>query len=113
MECDEQDRPALLEMIRCYSVKYLAAHLKHETIETKLGLSNSTVRRAIQKLIKLQIIKRIHYIRPMISGLGANIYVILQVNDLENLNRGKEADEPNKDTVSKSVSENEPSIYKS
>ena len=93
-------------------MQYLAAHLKHETIETKLGLSNSTVRRAIRKLIKLRIIERIHYIRSVMIGLGANIYVILPVNDLE-LNRGKEADEPNKGTVFKSVSENELSIYKS
>ncbi len=28
---------AVLEMIRCFSVKYLAAHLKHEKIEKKLG----------------------------------------------------------------------------
>ncbi|MEV9640589.1 hypothetical protein ABZ756_07805 [Mammaliicoccus sciuri] len=101
---------AVLELIRCYSVKYLAAHLKHETIETKLGLSNSTVRRAIRKLIKLQIIERIHYIRPVMSGLGANIYVILPVNDQGNLDRGQEADELSGDAVSRSVSENEPSF---
>ncbi|EGQ27226.1 hypothetical protein HMPREF9372_0913 [Sporosarcina newyorkensis 2681] len=104
---------AVLDMIRCYSVKYLSAHLKHETMETKLGLSNSTVRRAIRKLIKLQIIARIQYIRPVMSGLGANIYVILPVNDQGRLDSGKEADEPNKGAVSKSVSENEPSFYKS
>ncbi len=71
---------AVLEMIRCYSVKYLAAHLKHETIEKKLGKANSTIRRAICKLEELGIIERIHYVRPVMSGLGANIYVILPVN---------------------------------
>lgn len=74
-QLNKTDR-AVLEMIRCYSVKYLAAHLKHETIEKKLGKANSTVRRAICKLEKLGIIERIHYVRPVMSGLGANIYAI-------------------------------------
>ncbi|MDV6379504.1 DeoR family transcriptional regulator, partial [Sporosarcina sp. GW1-11] len=51
---------AVLEMIRCYSVKYLAAHLKHETMEKKLHVSNSTIRRSLRKLAKLEIIERIH-----------------------------------------------------
>ena len=68
---------AVLEMIRCYSVNYLAAHLKHETFEQKLKVSNSTVRRALRRLITLEIIERIHFVRPVMSGLGANIYVIL------------------------------------
>ncbi|EGQ26812.1 hypothetical protein HMPREF9372_1203 [Sporosarcina newyorkensis 2681] len=103
----------VLEMIRCYSVKYLAAHLKHQTIETKLNVSNSTVRRTLRKLEKLQIIERIHYVRPVMSGLGANIYVILPINDQGNLDRGIEADGPNTAAVSKPVLENEPSFYKS
>lgn len=75
---NQTDR-AVLEMIRCSSVTYLAAQLKHQTIETELGISNSTVRRALRKLGKLEIIERIHYVRPVMSGLGANIYVILPV----------------------------------
>ena len=62
---------AVLDMIRRYSVKYGAAHLKHETIEKAIKKSNATVRRAIRKLEKLDIIERIHYIRPVMSGLGA------------------------------------------
>ncbi|MEK4025917.1 hypothetical protein [Sporosarcina sp. FSL W7-1283] len=104
---------AVLEMIRCYSVIYLAAHLKHQTIETKLSLSNSTVRRTLRKLEKLQIIERIHYVRPVMSGLGANIYVILPINDQGNLDRGVEVTEPNQDVVSEAVLEKEPSFYKS
>lgn len=66
LEYDAQDRPRRPHEITCYSVKYLAAHLKRETIETKLSLSYSTVRLAIRKLIKLLIIGLIHYIRPSI-----------------------------------------------
>lgn len=58
-----------------YFVKYGAAHLKHETIEKTIKKYNAIVRRAIRKLEKLEIIERIHYIRPVMSGLGANIYV--------------------------------------
>ena len=81
-------------MIRRYSVKYGAAHLKHETIEKAIKKSNATVRRAIRKLEKLDIIKRIHYIRPVMSGLGANIYVIKPFNDQSKMNRPEKADEP-------------------
>lgn len=74
-ELNKTDR-AVLDMIRRYSVKYCAAHLKHETIETSIGKSNTTVRRIISKLEQLGIIERTHYIRPVKSGLGANIYAI-------------------------------------
>lgn len=53
------------------------AQLHHKSLEAKLCLSNTTVRRSIRKLVKLQIIERIHYIRPDLHGLGANIYVFL------------------------------------
>ena len=46
---------AVLDMIRRYSVKYGAAHLKHETIEKAIKKSNATVRRP-PKLEKLDII---------------------------------------------------------
>lgn len=36
---------------------------------------------AIRKLEKLGIIERIHFIRPFMSGLGTNIYVIKSYND--------------------------------
>ena len=52
----------VLDIIRRYSVKYGAAHLKHETIEKAVKKSNATARRAIRKLEKLGIIKRIHFI---------------------------------------------------
>jgi len=87
-----QTERAVLDMIRRYSVKYGAAHLKHETIEKAIKKSNATVRRAIRKLEKLEIIERIHYIRPVMSGLGANIYVIKPTNDQSKLN-SRESDE--------------------
>ena len=81
-------------MIRRYSVKYGAAHLKHETIEKAIKKSNATVRRAIRKLEQLDIIERIHYIRPVMSGLGANIYVIKPFNDQSKMNSPEEAEKP-------------------
>ena len=48
-----QTERAVLDMIRRYSVKYGAAHQKHETIEKAIKKSNATVRRAIRKLEKL------------------------------------------------------------
>ncbi|GKV65879.1 MULTISPECIES: hypothetical protein [unclassified Sporosarcina] len=103
---------AVLEMIRCYSVKFLAAHLKHQTIEMKLGLSNSTVRRSLRKLENLQIIERIQFVRPVMSGLGANIYLILPVHDQSKMNRGGQVAESGSGAVSEPILENEPSFYK-
>ncbi|MDV6378190.1 hypothetical protein ORD22_08005 [Sporosarcina sp. GW1-11] len=104
---------AVLEMIRCYSVKYLAAHLKHETMEKKLGLSNSTIRRALRKLAKLEIIERVQFVRPVLNGLGANIYVILPVTDQGEMDSPEKADEPCHDAVSDVVSQKEASFLKS
>ena len=71
----------VLDVIRRYSVKFGAAHLKHDTIAKAIGKSNATVRRAIRKLNQLEIIDRIHYIRPVMNGLGANIYAIRPYHD--------------------------------
>jgi len=89
-----QTERAVLDMIRRYSVKYGAAHLKHETIEKAIKKSNATVRRAIRKLEKLNIIERIHYIRPVMSGIGANIYVIKPFNDQSKMNSPEKFAEP-------------------
>ncbi|PIC63447.1 hypothetical protein CSV79_11675 [Sporosarcina sp. P13] len=103
---------AVLEMIRCYSVKYLAAHLKHETMEKKLQVSNSTIRRSLRKLVKLEIIERIHFVRPVMNGMGANIYVILPVIDQGKMNSPKKVDEPCCDAVSEVVLQKEASFFK-
>ncbi|MDV6379480.1 winged helix-turn-helix transcriptional regulator [Sporosarcina sp. GW1-11] len=70
---------AVLELLHSCSATHLAAHISHQEIQTKLNMSNSTVRRTIRKLEKLQIIERITFVRPQSNGLGANIYVILPV----------------------------------
>lgn len=67
---------AVLAVIYRYSIPDGAAHLRHATIEKEVGKSNTTVRRAIRKLEMLGIIERIHYVRPVMNGLGGNIYVI-------------------------------------
>lgn len=67
---------AVLDVIHHDTIRFGAAHLKHDAIANTIGKSNATVRRAIRKLEKFGIIDRIHYIRPVMSGLGANIYVI-------------------------------------
>ncbi|MFJ7933934.1 helix-turn-helix domain-containing protein [Sporosarcina sp. NPDC096371] len=85
---------AVLEMIRRYSVKYGAAHLKHDTMADKIGKSNVTIRRSIRKLEKLGIIERIHYIRPVMNGLGANIYTILPFVDQSTLTMPATMDKP-------------------
>ncbi|WP_318615203.1 hypothetical protein [Sporosarcina sp. YIM B06819] len=85
---------AVLDMIRRYSVKYGAAHLKHETMEKALDKSNATIRRTIRKLEDKNIIKRIHYIRPVMSGLGANIYVIKPFNEQGEMNSREDAEKP-------------------
>ncbi|WP_342514639.1 helix-turn-helix domain-containing protein [Sporosarcina sp. FSL K6-1522] len=92
-EMNDTDR-AVLEVIRRYSVKYGAAHLKHDTMADKISKSNVTVRRAIRKLEKLGIIERIHYIRPVMSGLGANIYTILPFVDHSTLTMLATVDKP-------------------
>ncbi|WP_342536810.1 hypothetical protein [Sporosarcina sp. FSL K6-3508] len=48
-------------------------------MEDELDVSNSTIRRAIRKLIKLEMIRRVAFIEPQTLGPGANIYVILPV----------------------------------
>ncbi|NYF23583.1 hypothetical protein [Sporosarcina sp. JAI121] len=92
-EMNATDR-AVLDLIRRYSVKYGAAHLKHDTMAKGVVKSNVTVRRAIRKLEKLGIIERIHFIRPVMSGLGANIYIILPFIDQSKLTTPEEAVKP-------------------
>ena len=75
----------VLDVIRRYSVKFGAAHLKHDTIAKAIRKSNPTVRRAIRKLNQLGIIDRIHYVRPVMNGLGANIYAIRPYNNSSKL----------------------------
>lgn len=103
----------VLDVIRRYSVKYGAAHLKHGTIEDATGKSNITVRRAIRKLVKLEIIEKVHYIRPVMSGLGANIYIILPFDDQGKMNDRDHDDKPHDKEENKQVSTDEALLSKS
>lgn len=78
-DLNDTDRD-VLDVIRLDTIRFGAAHLKHDAIASIIGKSNATVRRSIRKLEKLGIIDRILYIRPVMSGLGANIYVIKPFN---------------------------------
>lgn len=111
-ELTKSDRQ-VLDVIRRYSVKYGAAHLKHGTIEEAIGKSNATVRRAIRKLVALQIIEKVHYIRPVMSGLGANIYIILPFNDQGKMNGRDDGDKPHDDKGKEQISEDEALLSKS
>ncbi|MCM3709175.1 hypothetical protein [Sporosarcina luteola] len=105
-EMTNSDRQ-VLDVIRRYSVKYGAAHLKHGTIEDAIGKSNVTVRRAIRKLVKLHIIEKVHTIRPVMSGLGANIYIILPFDDQGKMNDRDEDNKPHDNKEIKQISEDE------
>lgn len=103
----------VLDVIRRYSVKYGAAHLKHGTIEEAIGKSNVTVRRAIRKLVTLEIIEKVHFIRPVMSGLGANIYIILPFDDQTTMDSRDESDTPHTTNENEQVSIDEALLSKS
>ncbi|WP_432357003.1 hypothetical protein [Sporosarcina sp. UB5] len=111
-ELTKSDRQ-VLDVIRRYSVKYGAAHLKHVTIEKATGKSNVTVRRAIRKLVKLEIIEKVHYIRPVMSGLGANIYIILPFDDQGKMNDRDDDNKPHEDKGNEQLSTDEAPLSKS
>lgn len=109
---------AVLDIIRQYSVKYGAAHLKHDTIAERIGKSNVTVRRAIRKLIALKIIEKTHFVRPVMNGLGANIYAIKPFEDTVEENEVNEDKRPEVEQVTtktnmdeKAVSEKMPTTF--
>lgn len=111
-ELTKSDRQ-VLDVIRRYSVKYGAAHLKHGTIEDAIGKSNATIRRAIRKLVELQIIQKVHYIRPVMSGLGANIYIILSFNDQGGMNDRDYGNKLHDNKENELISEDEALLSKS
>ncbi|MDN4609005.1 helix-turn-helix domain-containing protein [Sporosarcina highlanderae] len=103
----------VFDIIRRYSVKYGAAHLKHATIEKAIGKSNATVRRAITKLASLGIIEKVHFIRPVMSGLGANIYVILPFNEQGKMNDRDHVEESREVKESEQISKDQALLSKS
>lgn len=82
-DLNETDRSTLKAIAR-YAVKFSgAAHLKAETIAILIGKSVKTARRTINKLDRLEIVKKIATTRKVSGGKGANIIVILPVDDGE------------------------------
>ncbi|WAA13386.1 helix-turn-helix domain-containing protein [Fervidibacillus halotolerans] len=100
-----------LRTIARYAVKYPgAAHLKAATIADLIGKSEKTARRAINKLVKFGIIRKVETIRKVTGGKGANILQILPpTNDHTDTSNRKESKNSDVATVKASNSANEPS----
>lgn len=72
----------VLKYIADVSKNYLGAcWLKVRTIVNKLGISDSTVRRATRSLEKLGIIKKVRTTREKTGGDGSNVYIIQRLCD--------------------------------
>ncbi len=107
-ELNETDRDILM-MLSQYSVKYAgASHLKVATIAQAVKKSQITVRRVLRKLERLKIIERKPFIRKVSGGNGANVYIILPLNDKADATTRKEAAKPTQTTDEAKVVENEP-----
>lgn len=114
-ELNDTER-AVLDLLRRYSVKHGAAHLKHETIAKGVNKSVSTIRRAIVKLERLQIIERVPFIRKVLSGLGANVYAILpfeSINEQTEMNSPNDSSDLSESKTELEKLENEPLFLKS
>ncbi|MBF4500215.1 helix-turn-helix domain-containing protein [Savagea sp. SN6] len=89
----------VLWMLSQYSVKYYgASHLKVSTIVKHVGKSDKTIRRALNKLQSLNIIRKIETTRKITGGKGANMYQILPYDQSKMTN----CDEPIKPVVTTS-----------
>lgn len=74
----------IFTLLARYSVKYLgASYLKLDTIAGLLDVSKSTVQRGLRKLIKLNIITKVHNYRKS-GGFGATIFVINKFDSIQN-----------------------------
>ena len=97
-ELNETDRDVLMTLSR-YAVKYKGvAHLKVATIADIIGKSTITVRRSLNKLVKLNIIEKKTFMRAKSGGNGANIYIILPFDRAEMIDR-KEGEKPTQTSV--------------
>lgn len=76
-----QTERIILTTLSRYAVKYPGvAHLKNSTIAQTVEKSERTVRRALAKLERLQIIERRSFYREKTGGYGANLYIFLPYN---------------------------------
>src|SRR5699024_2484976 len=107
-EMNETDRTVLMTLSR-YSVKYRGvAHLKVSTIAKIVGKSTITVRRTLNKLESLHIIKKQTFMREKTGGNGANIYIILPFNDSPKTIDREEPEKPTQTSVKESEEIDEP-----
>lgn len=93
---NESDRSAI-KLISRYAVKYTGvAHLKAKTIARLIDRSEKTARRIIKKLCELQIIQKVHTLRTVSGGKGANILAFLPAEErIQNVNNDvKNNEEP-------------------
>ncbi|MBW7977932.1 helix-turn-helix domain-containing protein [Bacillus velezensis] len=108
-DLNDTDRQALKKIAR-YAVKFSgAAHLKAETLAELIGKSVKTARRALNKLATLGIIKKIATTRKINGGKGANIIVILPMDDQSTMSNRGQAEKPTETTAEAPKTENEPS----
>ncbi|MEL7734279.1 helix-turn-helix domain-containing protein [Bacillus velezensis] len=108
-DLNDTDRQALKKIAR-YAVKFSgAAHLKAETLADLIGKSVKTARRALNKLATLGIVKKIATTRKINGGKGANIIVILPVDDQSTMSNRGQAEKPTETTSEAPKTENEPS----
>ncbi|MED3230290.1 helix-turn-helix domain-containing protein [Bacillus velezensis] len=108
-DLNDTDRQALKKIAR-YAVKFSgAAHLKAETLADLIGKSVKTVRRALNKLATLGIVKKIATIRKINGGKGANIIVILPVDDQSTMSNRGQAEKPTEAAAEAPKTGNEPS----
>ncbi|MGW7759566.1 helix-turn-helix domain-containing protein [Bacillus velezensis] len=108
-DLNDTDRQALKKIAR-YAVKFSgAAHLKAETLADLIGKSVKTARRALNKLATLGIVKKIATTRKINGGKGANIIVILPVDDQSTMSNRVQAEKPTETTTEAPKTENEPS----
>ncbi|MEK5426974.1 helix-turn-helix domain-containing protein [Cytobacillus sp. FSL R7-0680] len=110
-DLSETDR-TVLNTIACYSVKYAgASHLKAATLAKLVGKSDKTVRRSINRLCELRIIRKVVMMRPVSGGNGANIIQILPFdarNDQPESSNREEAVKPVVASDKTPISENKP-----
>ncbi|QGJ65920.1 helix-turn-helix domain-containing protein [Bacillus velezensis] len=108
-DLNDTDRQALKKIAR-YAVKFSgAAHLKAETLADLIDKSVKTARRALNKLATLGIVKKIATTRKINGGKGANIIVILPVDDQSTMSNRGQAEKPTETTAEAPKTENEPS----
>ncbi|MBN7743919.1 helix-turn-helix domain-containing protein [Bacillus velezensis] len=108
-DLNDTDRQALKKIAR-YAVKFSGvAHLKAETLAELIGKSVKTARRALNKLATLGIVKKIATTRKINGGKGANIIVILPVDDQSTMSNRGQAEKPTETTAEAPKTENEPS----